>query len=261
MSRQVVRAVCDEEEKDVMARARSLKPGFFNNEDLIELAFEYRLLFAGLWTIADREGRLEDRPKKIKLSVFPGDDVDVEHGLAQLEHRKFIVRYVANGIRYIQVASWSKHQSPHIKEAPSAIPAPGEHRADTSVAALIPSSLTPDSGLLTPDSGLPVPRADAPSSFDLIAAIKLEYPEGLHRGDHWALAEREASKLLDAGEPPELLIAAAKCYREQQEACGTLGTDAVLRPHNFFGKGAWRGPFPLPAQKTNGKKLTWHPTE
>ena len=44
-----------------MARARLLKPGFFTNEDLCELPAFGRLLFAGLWTIADREGRLEDR--------------------------------------------------------------------------------------------------------------------------------------------------------------------------------------------------------
>lgn len=108
------------------------------------------------------------------------------------------------------------------------------------------------------------PNAEAntkTSSFDLIAAIKLEYPKGLERGDHWMLAERATAKLLDAGELPESLVAAAKCYREQQEACGTIGTSAILRPQNFFGNGAWRGPFPLPAPKTNGNKVTWRPTE
>lgn len=144
-------------------RARSLKPGFFQNEDLIELPFEYRLLFAGLWTMADREGRLEDRPKKIKLSIFPGDNVDCEVGLQALHDKGFIVRYQHEKGRFVQIKNWGKHQSPHVKEAPSTIPAPCEHhtstvrapdkpRAGTSVAALTPSSLTPDSGLLTPDS-------------------------------------------------------------------------------------------------------------
>jgi len=39
-----------------MARSRNIKPGFFKNDHLVELPFEYRLLFAGLWTLADREG-------------------------------------------------------------------------------------------------------------------------------------------------------------------------------------------------------------
>ena len=52
-----------------MARARSLKPGFFRNADLVELPMEARLMFAGLWVLADREGRLEDRPKQIKIDI------------------------------------------------------------------------------------------------------------------------------------------------------------------------------------------------
>ena len=53
-----------------MARARNIKPGFFKNEFLADLPFETRLLFIGLWTLADREGRLEDRPRKIKMELF-----------------------------------------------------------------------------------------------------------------------------------------------------------------------------------------------
>ncbi|WP_461949107.1 hypothetical protein ACOKPE_14565 [Acinetobacter baumannii] len=52
-----------------MARSRNIKPSFFMNEDIIELPYEARLLFIGLWTLADREGRLENRPKKIKGAV------------------------------------------------------------------------------------------------------------------------------------------------------------------------------------------------
>ena len=77
-----------------MARARNLKPGFFTNEQLVELPFSTRILFAGLWTIADREGRLEDRPKKIKIAVFPADDIDVNVGLEDLQNAGLIVRYV-----------------------------------------------------------------------------------------------------------------------------------------------------------------------
>lgn len=156
-----------------MARARSLKPGFFSNEDLIELPFEFRLLFAGLWTMADRAGRLEDRPKKIKLNIFPGDNVDCEAGLTALASRGFIKRYEANGIRYIQVTNWTKHQSPHVKEAASTIPAPDEHCANTSVAALTPSSLTPDSGLLTADNDNGTRVIVSPAAFEPTPEAKM----------------------------------------------------------------------------------------
>ena len=37
-----------------MARARNIKPGFFTNDVLADCDPLARLLFAGLWTVADR---------------------------------------------------------------------------------------------------------------------------------------------------------------------------------------------------------------
>jgi len=105
-----------------MARARNIKPGFFQNENLVEHPFEVRLLFIGLWTLADKKGRLEDRPKKIKIGVFPADDENVEKGLALLCTDKFIDRYEVNGVKYIQITNWEKHQAPHHTEKDSVIP-------------------------------------------------------------------------------------------------------------------------------------------
>lgn len=108
-----------------MARARNIKPGFFKNEQLVELPYEYRLLFAGLWTLADREGYLEDRPKRIKMEIFPGDDVSVEKGLDALEKKGLILRYTVDSAGYIHVCKFLEHQHPHHKEPPSTIPKPG----------------------------------------------------------------------------------------------------------------------------------------
>ena len=105
-------------------RARNIKPGFFKNDTLAELDFAGRLLFIGLWGIADRDGRLEDRPKKIKAEIFPYDDVDVDSFLGELAKRNFIIRYEADGGRYIQIVNFDKHQNPHPRETPSTIPAP-----------------------------------------------------------------------------------------------------------------------------------------
>ena len=109
-----------------MPRARNIKPAFFKNEDLAELPFEVRLLFIGLWTLADREGRLEDRPKRIQMELFPADAVDVDGGLWALQERGFILRYEAEGTRCIQVVAFGKHQAPHARETPSVLPAPGQ---------------------------------------------------------------------------------------------------------------------------------------
>ena len=133
-----------------MARARNIKPGFFENEDLADCGLEAMLLFAGLWTLADREGRLEDRPRRIKAKLFAYFDLDVDAALDALAARGFVQRYTCDESPYIQVTNFGKHQSPHIKETPSTIPAPGQTGAstgqdETSIGAAPPDSLIPDS--------------------------------------------------------------------------------------------------------------------
>lgn len=147
-----------------MARARNIKPGFFSNDALAELPALTRLLFAGLWTIADRSGRLEDRPKKIKAEVLPYDAANIDKMLGDLQSAGFLVRYEAEGKRYLQVTKFEKHQNPHKNEAESTIPAPEQHSTSTvqepTKAGTTPADsllLIPDSNSLSTDSGV---RAD-----------------------------------------------------------------------------------------------------
>ncbi len=117
-----------------MARARNIKPGFFANEVLVELPVETRLLFIGLWTVADREGRMEDRPKRIRADIFPYDmGLDVDQMLNDLQASGFLIRYDMNGARFIQVVNFSKHQNPHARETPSIIPPPPGTDAVTTI--------------------------------------------------------------------------------------------------------------------------------
>jgi hypothetical protein len=140
-------------------RARNIKPGFFKNEDLAECSMAARLLFAGLWCIADREGRLEDRPKRIKAEILPYDNEDADSLLSELETTGFIVRYQAQGYKVISIPKFLQHQRPHSNEKESELPPldEGEHTKVESTAdhgskpcepltqALRPSSLNPES--------------------------------------------------------------------------------------------------------------------
>ena len=105
-----------------LARARNIKPGFFLNDKLAEIDPLGRILFAGLWTIADREGRLEDRPKKIKAEILPYDDCSIDGLLSELAKHGFILRYEIAGEKFIQILTFLKHQNPHKNEKPSEIP-------------------------------------------------------------------------------------------------------------------------------------------
>lgn len=106
-----------------MARSRNIKPGFFKNEVLSSLDPHTRLLFAGLWTIADREGRFEVRLEKIKAELFPHEQVMLEACMTQLWDKQFLTFYEAGEKHFGQVNNWTKHQSPHHKEVASEIPA------------------------------------------------------------------------------------------------------------------------------------------
>lgn len=154
-----------------MARARNIKPGIMANENLAELAPVDRLLFIYLWMLADREGRLEDRPKRIKAEALPYDDVDTNEALNSLAKAGFILRYQAEGQSIIQVINFTKHQAPHMREQGSSLPeyvaenaeiepcpveVVAEHSLGSAKAMPSPSdSLIPDS--LIPDSNTPLP--------------------------------------------------------------------------------------------------------
>ena len=137
-----------------MPRARNIKPAFFKNEFLAELPFEARLLFVGLWCLADKSGRLEDRPKRIKMEIFPADNVNVDELLVHLEG-EFIDRYSVNGIEIIQVINFEKHQNPHHKEKGSELPGkdPGQTLGKPQCG-LGKTLLIPDSGSLKPEKAV-----------------------------------------------------------------------------------------------------------
>jgi len=170
-----------------MARSRNLKPGFFKNEVLADCEPLARLLFSGLWTLADRDGRLEDRPRFIKAECLPYDDCDIEALLNQLADKGFIRRYSVGGTRVIDVPKFVQHQQPHHKELSRSLPpfeaslgqnqgqtwtSPGQDRNKTGTSPgtvpLIPSSLIPSS--LIPSNGRPM-AADRP--FDIEEAKRV----------------------------------------------------------------------------------------
>lgn len=103
-------------------RARNIKPGFYKNAELLECSPMARLIVPGLWMLADRDGRLEDRPKQLKVEILPCDNVDVSALLDELARANHIVRYEIAGKQYIQILKFKEHQKPHPNEKASVIP-------------------------------------------------------------------------------------------------------------------------------------------
>ena len=149
-----------------MARSRNIKPSIMENEELAELEPIARLLFIYLWMLADREGRLEDRPKRIAGRALPYDrNVDVDVLLNQLASAGFITRYMVGDLAVIQITNFARHQAPHVRESASELPC-----IDQGIAKVVTkhnqgsgeaSPRSPDSLFLIPDSLLSGSDADA----------------------------------------------------------------------------------------------------
>jgi hypothetical protein len=145
-----------------MARARNIKPSFFKNELLGQADPLLGMLFISLWTLADKAGRLEDRPLRIKAETFPyRDGIDINSYLTELVSLGFIDRYEANGLKIIEVVNFTKHQTPHSTEKVSELPCKPVPEPITlnnesasvngHINVLNPDSSNTDSPLLNPD--------------------------------------------------------------------------------------------------------------
>ena len=235
-------------------RARNIKPAFFKNEGLAVLPVAARLLFIGLWCMADKEGRLEDRPKRIKAELFPYENVNVETLLSRLEAGKFIHRY-GDDPQCIVIPKFKCHQNPHKNEAPSVLPAPGDitklpedFMPKTVAHGLIPSSLIPDSPLLIPDCSTPATEIDN----DLLDELLYLASGVKSSAATWepTKADRKSFAALVERFPPEQL----------RRELGKFKAYAPQRDYKLFGKTfvSWMGrvtPEAVTVSKTAGKDV------
>ncbi len=115
-----------------MARTRSIKPSFFKNEYLAECEPMARLLFVGLWTLADSQGRMEYRPLRIKAELFPYDNCDIVGLLKQLADRGFVRAYESGDVKVLEIPTFGEHQRCHPDERDEGLP-PADESAVTIV--------------------------------------------------------------------------------------------------------------------------------
>lgn len=116
-----------------MARIRTIKPEFWQDEKLSPLPLLERIVFLGLISMADDCGRVLDNHRIIDAFVFPETEDTSREALATLSRIGRIARgLTSSGQRVIQIVNWERHQKvdhPNIAAALPEIVAPS---ADTS---------------------------------------------------------------------------------------------------------------------------------
>lgn len=226
-----------------MARARNIKPGFFKNEILGAADPLYSLLFEGLWVLADREGRLEDRPMRIKGEIFAyRDGLDMDGMLDWLADNEFIKRYTSKGKKCILVLGFSKHQNPHKNETESELPPPDEVCLTSEEIGKTPEKIvTTRADSLSSDSLIPDPlttdkKPAAPSGAELLFdEFWKTYPKKAGKdAARKAFAKRRPSR--------ELLDQMLASIREQvkTDAWRKDGGQYIPHPATWLNEGRWQ---------------------
>lgn len=111
-------------------RIRTLKPEMWDDEKIVALSRDARLLFLGLVTMADDEGRFRARRTTIVGHVFP-DDTDagglIDGWIAEVKEQGTVLFYLSEGTPYGAFRHWAKHQKIN-RPTPSDLPPPPSPR-------------------------------------------------------------------------------------------------------------------------------------
>lgn len=209
-----------------------MKPEFFDDPDIAELSLAARLFFVGLWTQADRAGRLVDDVRRLKARIFPYDDLDVEALAVELHGKDMIRRYLdADGRGYIWIRSFEKHQRPHPKEPASVIPEWTTHAVKRNGMPCKNMEGTSESGSLVHGTRNPIDGDLVEQRFDRFWAV---YPNKKGKDDaRKAWRKRRPSEALT-----EIVLAAVTRQVRWPEWLKD-GGDFIPHPATWLNRGSW----------------------
>ena len=110
-----------------MARIRTIKPEFWEDEKLAKLPVHARLLFIGTWNFADDNGVLLANPVLMKSHIFPYEDIGIStisEWIDILVENGMLIRTTYNGKNYLVIRKFLIHQKINRKSIRINIPLP-----------------------------------------------------------------------------------------------------------------------------------------
>jgi hypothetical protein len=139
-----------------VARIRTIKPTIWQSEQLANVPRDARLLFIGLISHADDDGRLRGAPALIRSEVFPYDDditpAAIDELLTALEAVRLVVRYVVDDQRYIAIPTFASHQAISKRTASRLPEPPSDPTESDTTPAVLPEDSGRTAGALRPSS-------------------------------------------------------------------------------------------------------------
>lgn len=97
-----------------MARKRMIDPNIWQSEDFSKLSTLAKLVFIGLFSLADDEGRGRSNPIYLKSSLFPYEEgirsADIDKTLSEISSNMSVVFYSCDGSNYYSLYNWNTWQ-------------------------------------------------------------------------------------------------------------------------------------------------------
>lgn len=113
-----------------------IDPSIWQDEEFGSLSSNAKVLFIGLFSNADDEGRIRANPSYLKSTVFMYDeevDVTLIPGIREevIYKMKAVQFYEVDGKEYIQLKNWDEYQKQHKDRVqPSTLPTPSNDVSD-----------------------------------------------------------------------------------------------------------------------------------
>lgn len=97
-----------------MARIRTIKPEFWEDEKIAELAMPCRLFFIGCWNYADDFGVIKSNATLLKSQIFPYDETlrvsELKKWIDALVNARFLIPISHKGESYYFIRTFRAHQ-------------------------------------------------------------------------------------------------------------------------------------------------------
>ena len=97
-----------------MARKRMIDPSIWQSEDFGKLSNLAKIVFIGLFSLADDEGRGRANPMYLKSNLFPYNEdmrsADIEKALLEISSNMSVIFYSCDGSSYYSLLSWYTFQ-------------------------------------------------------------------------------------------------------------------------------------------------------
>lgn len=97
-----------------MARQRTIKPAFFEDEKLGEISPIARLLFIGMWVFSDDWGVVKGHPVWLRNNILPYDQIpveEIEKHISDLVEIGVIVPFEHHNQKFLHIKNFEKHQT------------------------------------------------------------------------------------------------------------------------------------------------------